>query len=232
MEKVWIENPPLGTYTINVHAAVLSTSSQPFALAITGAGYVLASEQTLVSLQAGPSAACAAGSFKSSSLAACAQCAIGTFAAAIGATSCTACPAGRYQSQMGETSCAACPTGTVSPSTSSASSACIACLQGYSASAGLGACQGCVAGTFAPSTGASTCMPCPAGNYSSALASTCSDCASGTFSLQGMSSCISIVACAVGQYYDNTDDNECFDCPGEGSFNAHASSQRTLKLSI
>ena len=127
---------------------------------------------------------CPAGSSSkknSSSVAACAACAAGSFSQGAGGA-CQPCAAGSYGPSANASSCALCPVGTASKALGANSSA---------------TCANCSAGSAQPLRGASSCPPCAAGTYSLAARSTaCAAAAPSCFTKAGSS-----VACGAVMPY-------------------------------
>ena len=175
----------------------------------------------------------------------CTICDVGKIATKLnGSASCELCPADTYLSNLGtdaalhdeDSDCSECPEGKFSQSDRSA---CIECGPGQYVFEGL-ACQDCPQGTYAPVAqetacldcvagfytgihiGASSCVACNAGQYSSGNAVNCTECAVGKTSGSRASSC---TACPAGFYSANSGSDLCSACAAGYYSNSSASAE-------
>lgn len=214
VEKIWLPSPAVGDYTITVKASTLTTSAQPFALVLSGAGYLVGPGQTFAALQAGGSAACPAGTARSGG-SSCVACGAGYFSSG-GASTCSACSAGTFAVGLSSTVCSPCPAGSSSAATGAQSSApCAACAEGKASVAGSSSCMSCPAGMYSSGSGNANCSACSGGRYSATSGSkVCTLCAVGKANVESMPNCLSGPPCQVGEYKDTTT-NTCGACvPG------------------
>jgi hypothetical protein len=162
---------------------------------------------------------CSAGFFssvnRSSSSQACQLCPAGSFCV-LGSILPTACPLGQY-SLAGSITCTVCQKGFFSPALGAASpSSCQACpLGSYASSTGLSSCSRCSYGEFSDKVASTMCETCPVGLYTrsegSSSFSDCMPCPAGTFWSQG-----NCAPCAPGTYnptVGSMDSSSCMQCP-------------------
>lgn len=232
---------PAGTYAdVGGTKSAAACTSCPAGTSSSALGAT--SIDTCVSCSPGSSAAarspscalCAAGFYEElSGQGSCDPCPGGTYSSAVGSdtsstcsicpagsfsstnsTSCRPCPAGRYENETGSAVCDACPAGTASPVVGALNdTVCSTCPAGTYSIAGSGVCTSCPAGTYNEFPEMSSCTPCEAGFFSSALGATsnatCTLCAPGTYSGKGSQSC---TACPVGNYSANSGQGSCTPC--------------------
>jgi hypothetical protein len=156
---------------------------------------------------------CAAGRFSAAGAAQCTLCSAGTYSSGPGAATCTPCSAGHY-SAAGAASCTPSAPGYFT-SDSITQTICPAGTTSFGGEAGAD-CEPCYPGDYRPPGSSSlSCMPCPAGTYSStARATSCNKCADSEYpsSMIGGSSC---VKCPTGTY-NKSGDSGCRNCaPGD-----------------
>ena len=136
-------------------------------------------------------------------------CSAGTYAQAghPSSSGCIPCAAGKYQQNTQQSQCIGCAAGTYVGSMRSTSSGdCISCAPGS------------VAGPNPPrSSGASTCMPCAVGLYSTQATEACIACVAGKYvESTGSSSESDCKLCGVGKYSEllgRSLQSDCIDCP-------------------
>jgi len=160
----------------------------------------------------------------------CEKCPAGTYTNINGSVTCFDCSMGSHAPLPGATSCIPCPIGSFSENTGSSS--CTPCpVGGFCASAGAQAArmtfEACAAGTYGPSTGASSnvsCISCPAGKASpvplSSSADVCRECLAGSVAPHNGTAICTL--CPAGTYQGGRGKTACEACTpgrycGEGS---------------
>ena len=128
---------------------------------------------------------------------------------------CTECVAGKYKTTTGTAACTGCPGNSISPSTSSARTACV-CNAGYTGQITdtTGTCTACTTGNYKAGTGSALCTQCGPGKYSGVEAatasSTCSSCPD--FSGSSCTSCTTYLGCACNAGYTGANGGPCTGC--------------------
>eukprot|EP00941_MAST-03F_sp_MAST-3F-sp1_P001190 g1190.t1 len=190
---------------------------------LSGSSFCRFCEQGMYSLKGGASSClhCGNGSETMVSFAAksCKACRIGKFSDELSVINCKDCSIGKYESLRGKTICITCLQGSITGTESTGASKCHGCSTGkFSTRSSNVSCETCYPGSATgKNIGASTCIACAAGRYSTVSIDFCILCAAGKYGTKtGRNaeriSCDS--SCEIGKYKDlrGQSTNNCIVC--------------------